>query len=62
VLGVGDVLRSVEVETGVTDERFTQITGGLEEDDRVVTGVVRAAQGDAVPPRSPFMPSMRGRR
>jgi hypothetical protein len=50
------------VETGIADERFTQITGGLAEGDRVVTGVVRAAQADAVPPRSPFMPSVRGRR
>ena len=62
VLGAGDVLRPVEVETGIADERFTQITGGLAEGDRVVTGVVRAAQADAVPPRSPFMPSVRGRR
>ena len=62
VLGAGDVLRPVEVETGIADERFTQITAGLAEGDRVVTGVVRAAQADAVPPRSPFMPSVRGRR
>jgi HlyD family secretion protein len=62
VLGAGGVLRPVGVETGIADERFTQITGGLAEGDRVVTGVMRTAQSDAVPPRSPFMPSVRRRR
>ena len=62
VLGAGDVLRPVEVGTGIADERFTEITGGLTEGDRVATGTVPTGQADAVPPRSPFMPSVRGRR
>jgi HlyD family secretion protein len=62
VAGADGALRPVEVDVGIADERFTQITAGLVEGDRVVTGVVRTAQGDAVPPRSPFMPGVRRRR
>jgi hypothetical protein len=50
------------VTIGIADERFTEIAGGLAEGVRVVTGLVPPAGADAVPPRSPFMPSMRGRR
>ena len=52
----------VAVTTGVSDERFTEITGGIAEGDRVVTGLMQAAEADAAPPRSPFMPSVGRRR
>ncbi len=51
----------VAVTTGISDERFTEVTGGIAEGARVVTGLVRAAEADAAVPRSPFMPSV-GRR
>ena len=54
--------RPVAVTTGISDERFTEVTGGIAEGDRVVTGLVRAPEADAAPPRSPFMPSVPGRR
>jgi multidrug efflux pump subunit AcrA (membrane-fusion protein) len=54
--------RAVPVTTGIADERFTEIVDGLAEGSRVVTGVSRAAEDDADPPRSPFMPSIRPRR
>ncbi len=52
----------VPVTTGISDERFVEVTGGLAEGDRVVTGVTRGTEEDAAVPRSPFMPSIRRRR
>jgi HlyD family secretion protein len=49
------------ITTGIADERFTEITSGLDEGARVVTGLVRVAERDDALPRSPFMPSI-GRR
>lgn len=54
--------RPVAVTTGVSDERFTEVTGGVVEGDRVVTGLMQAAEADAALPRSPFMPSVGRRR
>jgi HlyD family secretion protein len=51
----------VSITTGISDERFTEVTGGIGEGARVVTGVMRA-EADAALPRSPFMPSVSGRR
>jgi HlyD family secretion protein len=52
----------VAVTTGISDERFTEVTGGIAEGARVVTGVVQAEEADASLPRSPFMPSVGKRR
>jgi len=52
----------VSITTGISDERFTEVTGGIEQGARVVTGVMTAAESDAALPRSPFMPSVGGRR
>src|SRR4029453_18312503 len=62
VLGDDGRPHPVPITTGITDERFTEITGGLDEAARVVTGLMRAAEADAPLPRSPFMPSVGGRR
>jgi HlyD family secretion protein len=62
VLGKDGTPHPVSVGIGIADERFTEITGGLEEGARVITGVMRGAPEEAAAPRSPFMPSFRPRR
>jgi multidrug efflux pump subunit AcrA (membrane-fusion protein) len=61
VLGDDGAPHPVTVTTGIADERFTEVTGGLAQGDRVVTGLTRTAASDATPPRSPFMPSVQRR-
>jgi HlyD family secretion protein len=61
VLADDGTLHPVTVTTGIADERFTEVTGGLAQGDRVVTGLARTAASDAPPPRSPFMPSVQRR-
>jgi HlyD family secretion protein len=62
VLGEDGKPHPVTVSIGIADDRFTQITAGLDEGARVITGVMRGAPEDAATPRSPFMPTFRSRR
>ena len=49
--------------TGIATSASREITGGLARGRRAWSpACMRAAQADAAPPRSPFMPSVRGRR
>src|SRR5262249_56812334 len=53
--------RRVPVATGIAAERVTEIRDGVAEGTSVVTGVMRTAENEGGPPRSPFLPSMRSR-
>jgi HlyD family secretion protein len=54
--------RAVPVETGIADDRFTELTGGLSEGDRVIVALERV-EPPAVTGRGPsFAPAPRGRR
>lgn len=52
----------VPVTTGITDERFTQVTAGLQEDDPVIVAVQRAEPPGATAQPPSFVPTHRGGR
>jgi HlyD family secretion protein len=48
------VLKPVSVKIGITDGIFTEITDGLQEGDKVVTGVTQPGAGNSASSSSPF--------
>jgi multidrug efflux pump subunit AcrA (membrane-fusion protein) len=48
------VLKRVQVKTGITDGIFTEITDGLSEGDKVVTGSTGGESQNAAAAASPF--------
>jgi len=53
LLGAGGQLQSKEIKTGITDGLFTEVLEGLQEGDRVITGMV-SPSSDAARTQSPF--------
>jgi len=53
VLGADGAPRAVPVTTGISDDRFTEITSGVAEGDRVIVALER----DSSPPSAPRTPS-----
>jgi HlyD family secretion protein len=47
-------LRAVQIKTGISDGINTEVTEGLSEGDRVVTGTVTSSAGGASPAANPF--------
>ena len=47
-------LKPVSIKTGITDGIFTEVTEGLKEGDKIVSGVVQNDSANAATPSSPF--------
>jgi HlyD family secretion protein len=56
VVGPDGAPRAVPVTTGISDDRFTEITSGVAEGDRVIVALERDPQAPAAPRTPSFMP------
>jgi len=59
VLGADGQPRAVGVTTGIADDRFTEVTGGLREGDRVITALQRGAPSAPTGSAPSFAPARR---
>jgi len=59
VIGADDHPRAVGVTTGIADDRFTEVTGGLREGDRVITALHRSAPPAPTGSAPSFAPARR---
>jgi multidrug efflux pump subunit AcrA (membrane-fusion protein) len=59
VIGADDHARAVGVTTGIADDRFTEVTGGLREGDRVITALHRSAPPAPTGSAPSFAPARR---
>jgi HlyD family secretion protein len=47
-------LQQVQIKTGITDGIFTEVTDGLKEDDKVISGVISSDAANAAQGSNPF--------